>query len=90
MKPLKITWTGEKNRPLKVERHCDCGTCQGFKNRVAPESTGYLTWSDAEGEGLSVFISEPDFQYLKAWFRTDPKISLEILLDYLRPESTIV
>jgi len=64
-----ITWVGEKNRPKMVRRSCPCGTCQASKNSYAPNSVGYLSWSDADGNGTTVWInSEENYQTLKKKF----------------------
>jgi len=81
--PTKITWIGEENRPLNVQRHCDCGTCTGSVNRTAPDSTGYLTWSDEEGHGGSVFVNEEQYQELDALLKTDPFVTLVDCLSML-------
>ena len=51
---LDFIWNnGEKDRKLGVYRPCSCGTCS--KN---PKGVGYLSFSDAAGRGLTVWITE--------------------------------
>jgi len=50
-----FVWYGEKNRQLDVYRPCPCGTCSKNGNGV-----GYLSFSDATGKGLTVWIGEEE------------------------------
>ena len=48
-----VMWKGEKNREVRVERFCGCGTCQS----VRPEgAVGYLTGSDETGKGFTTYL----------------------------------
>jgi hypothetical protein len=61
MKEKEITWQGEKDRRLQACRPCPCG-CDDRGGRAG---VGYLTGSDAEGNGFTVWIeSEEVFQRL--------------------------
>ena len=59
---MEETWNeGEKNRMLQVKRPCPCGTCQAD----GVHGVGYLTGSDAEGNGFVLWIeSEEVYQML--------------------------
>jgi hypothetical protein len=48
-----LVWDGERNRPLGVYRGCSCGVCS--KNR---KGVGYLSFSDDNGRGFTVWISD--------------------------------
>jgi hypothetical protein len=52
MKEKEIVWKGEKNRLLSVCRPCSCG-CD---DRGGRPGVGYLTGSDEEGNGFTVWI----------------------------------
>ena len=59
----QIPWTGEKNRPLSLQRPCDCG-CDGWDGK---HGVGYLTASDERGKGFTIWIeSEAVYRRLKA------------------------
>lgn len=62
----EIIWTGgERHRPLGVYRSCKCGVCT-----VGCNGVGYLSYSNAQGEGLTVWIQDEDvFQGLSLAFR---------------------
>lgn len=57
----EIEWKGERARALTVQRPCSCGCdVRGGKKGV-----GYLTGSDKDGNGLSIWIkSEKIFMLL--------------------------
>jgi len=62
MKAKEIVWQGEKDRLLQVRRPCSCG-CDDRGGRLG---VGYLTGSDAEGNGFTIWIeSEEVFQRLE-------------------------
>jgi len=62
MDTKQFNWKGEKNRPLQVRRPCPCG-CD---LRDGYHGVGYLTGSDEEGNGFTIWIeSEEVFQRLK-------------------------
>jgi hypothetical protein len=62
MKSKEFTWLGEKDRLLQVCRPCPWG-CD---DRGGRPGVGYLTGSDAEGNGFTVWIeSEEVFQRLE-------------------------
>lgn len=48
----QITWNGEKNRPVGLRRPCDCG-CD---HRNGNLGVGYLTGSDENGNGFTVWV----------------------------------
>jgi hypothetical protein len=48
----EITWKGEKGRLLQVCRPCPCG-CD---DRGGRPGVGYLTGSDEEGNGFTIWI----------------------------------
>lgn len=48
------TWLGERNRVLQVRRPCQCG-CDGDDRGV-----GYITGSDAEGNGFTLWIKNEE------------------------------
>ena len=63
MPQSQFTWKGEKSRALAVKRPCDCGCDQ----RDGGHGVGYLTGSDAEGNGVTVWIEDEQvFQALRA------------------------
>ena len=63
MPQSQFTWKGAKSRVLAVKRPCDCGCDQ----RDGGHGAGYLTGSDAEGNGVSVWIQDEEvFQALRA------------------------
>lgn len=56
---------GERNRQLSVYRPCPCGTCSSTRKGV-----GYLSYSDANGRGFTVWIEdEKVFRRLKSALR---------------------
>lgn len=60
-KTLDLAWNGEKNRRLDVYRPCRCGVCSEGTRGV-----GYLSFSDANGHGFTVWIqNEKVFRRLK-------------------------
>jgi hypothetical protein len=62
MKGKEFTWHGEKDRILQVCRPCPCG-CD---DRGGRPGVGYLTGSDEEGNGFTVWIeSEAVYQSLE-------------------------
>ena len=48
-----IVWDGERNRQLDVYRACRCGVCSR-----GPKGVGYLSFSDASGRGLTIWIED--------------------------------
>jgi len=48
---LVFTWNGERNRPLRAYRPCTCNVCSRGRMGV-----GYISWSDADGQGFTVWI----------------------------------
>lgn len=55
-------WKGEKNRAFRVQRPCSCG-CD---LRGGSKGVGYITWSDPDGNGVTVWIKdERTFQIVK-------------------------
>jgi hypothetical protein len=52
----EILWQGEKARPLRVQRPCSCG-CD---TRDGSHGAGYLTGSDADGNGFTVWIQSEE------------------------------
>jgi hypothetical protein len=62
MKAKEIVWQGEKDRLLQVRRPCPCG-CD---DRGGRGGVGYLTGSDAAGNGFTIWIqSEEVYQRLE-------------------------
>jgi hypothetical protein len=47
--------SGEKNRQLAVYRPCPCGTCS-----IARKGIGYLSFSDAKGEGFTIWLANEE------------------------------
>ena len=71
----ELVWKGERNRQLNVYRVCPCGVCQGIRRGV-----GYLSFSDANGRGFTIWIEdEMLFRGLKRALRDSRK-------DYLNNE----
>ncbi len=57
----QITWVGEVNRPLTLFRPCECGCDLRYGNT----GVGFLTASDPQGNGFTIWIeSEEVFQGL--------------------------
>jgi hypothetical protein len=56
MQAKEFTWQGEKDRILQVRRPCPCG-CD---DRGGRRGVGYLTGSDAEGSGFTVWIESEE------------------------------
>jgi len=52
----QFTWQGEKKRPLSLKRPCSCG-CD---TREGHDGVGYLTGSDKDGDGFTVWIKEEE------------------------------
>ena len=50
----QIVWRGEVRRPLRLSRPCSCGcdTREGIKG------VGYLSGSDADGKGVTIWIED--------------------------------
>ena len=48
---VDFTWDGERDRNLSVYRPCSCGVCR--ENR---KGVGYLSFSDANGRGFTIWI----------------------------------
>lgn len=66
---MKIeTWIeGERNRPLTIRRNCPCGVC---RISGAGKGVGFLTWSDANGNGFTLwFDREEDYRELAKQLR---------------------
>jgi hypothetical protein len=63
------TWHGERNRAAKVRRPCPCG-CDARTGPIAEgKAVGYLSGSNADGEGFTLWIpDEPTYEVLKAVF----------------------
>jgi hypothetical protein len=57
MKSKEFTWQGEKDRLLQVCRPCPCG-CD---DRGGRPGVGYLTGSDEEGNGFTIWIESKKF-----------------------------
>ena len=53
MRAKEGTWNGDKCRPLSLCRPCSCG-CD---TRDGVKGVGYLTGSDADGNGFTVWIA---------------------------------
>ena len=56
MKAKEIVWQGEKDRLLQVRRPCSCG-CD---DRGGRGGVGYLTGSDAAGNGFTIWIESEE------------------------------
>lgn len=57
-----LIWKGERNRRLAVYRPCQCNVCSKSSRGV-----GYLSFSDADGNGFTVWIEdEKVFRRLKS------------------------
>ena len=56
MKAKEILWQGEKDRLLQVRRPCSCG-CD---DRGGRGGVGYLTGSDAAGNGFTIWIESEE------------------------------
>ncbi len=52
--PIQYTWKGEPNRRLSVNRPCECGCDAAFRD----ENVGYLSGSDDDGNGFSIWIAD--------------------------------
>lgn len=50
----QILWQGEKSRPLQLRRPCECGCDE----RDGERGVGYLTASDSNGQGFTLWIEE--------------------------------
>lgn len=50
----QTAWKGEKDRPLGVHRPCSCGCDE----REGHKGYGYITGSDAEGNGFTIWIED--------------------------------
>jgi hypothetical protein len=60
-----VIWKGERNRQLAVYRPCQCSACSKSSRGV-----GYLSFSDANGNGFTVWIeNEMVFRRLKTALR---------------------
>jgi hypothetical protein len=52
-----LMWTnGARNRPLTLARPCSCGCDE----RSRSKGVGYLTVSDADGNGLTVWLGDEE------------------------------
>lgn len=66
-----IVWTGEKNRSLSLRRPCKCG-CD---KRAGITGVGYLTASDHNGNGFTLWLTdEITFKTLERFIFTGKKI----------------
>ena len=56
----QIAWkNGEKNRPLKVRRLCECSTCHAADVEIGTaDCAGFLSGSDATGRGFTIYIQD--------------------------------
>lgn len=63
MSSPQFTWEkGEKNRPFELHRPCSCGCDE----RDGNNGVGYLTGSDKDGNGVTVWIeTEEVFQSVR-------------------------
>ncbi len=50
----QMVWQGEVRRPLRLSRPCSCG-CDG---REGAKGVGYLSGSDAAGNGVTIWIED--------------------------------
>ena len=50
---VAFVWKGEHNRPLNLYRPCHCVTCKKSQRGV-----GYLSVSDSNGRGMTVWIQD--------------------------------
>lgn len=67
--PRLETWLGEKNRKPALYRPCLCGC--GERDPETREAVGYLSGSDAAGNGFTLFFfSEEEFAACAKAFRT--------------------
>ena len=55
-KETEFSWQGEKNRTFDLRRPCDCG-CD---HRQGNLGVGYLTGSDSDGIGFTVWIEKEE------------------------------
>jgi hypothetical protein len=53
MNSSQYTWKGERSRELRLFRPCECSACQ---DSMPSDAVGYLSGSDAEGNGFTVWI----------------------------------
>jgi hypothetical protein len=53
-------WNGEKSRPLQLALPCSCG-CDGGQTE---DRWGYLTGSDAAGNGFTLWLGRGEFAKL--------------------------
>ena len=61
-----LAWEGDKSRPLMVYRPCSCG-CD---TRAGVLGVGYLSGSDADGNGFTLWVrDEETFARFAAIFR---------------------
>lgn len=60
---VDIWRNGERDRAPRVSRPCECG-CENAKG------VGYLTWSDAEGTGVTVWLPD-EVTYARAVLLAD-------------------
>ncbi len=51
---MQMVWQGEVRRPLRLSRACSCG-CD---TRAGVTGVGYLSGSDAAGNGVTIWIAD--------------------------------
>lgn len=56
MSKYQFVWKGHESRPVGVMRPCSCG-CD---SRDGYKGVGYLTGSDAQGNGFTVWIESEE------------------------------
>lgn len=62
----QFIWSGEENRPFQLERPCECGCDDCTMGEENGNYAGYLTGSDEQGRGFTVWIKEEKvFLYIK-------------------------
>jgi hypothetical protein len=63
MSAQAFPWVGEKSRPLKVTRPCECGCDE----RGGEKGVGYLSGSTKEGHGFTLWIQDEEtYQAVRA------------------------
>ena len=65
---IQFIWDGEQDRPFTLARPCECG-CD---NRDGDKGVGYLTGSDKDGKGFTLWIE--DEQVFRAIQRIAPRV----------------
>lgn len=64
-KKIKL-WKGEQDREMKFYLPCSCGCdFRGMTQKQIDKYVGYISGSDANGNGVTVWITQKEYEAIK-------------------------